>query len=391
MNVRRCSTLFLEPCEIPVFNLASLLQGGDGLAFNTEIRAWTGHLDGYRIVSAAQAAWLLQCSSERWQPLPADPAEAELVAALLAAGLLLRDRPERAEDADTAREDLTLRQGHWWPLAAVHHRQSRWQAVDSVADMQRNHMVTPADLHRTLGPAPPATLDAAGEGPELPLPAAAADALETLLARRVTCRNFDQRRALPLEALAGILQQTLKAQASVEPAPGLVFLKKHVPSAGSLHPTEAYLLLQNVAGVAPGLYHYHPTRHSLRWIEPAGGVLPPARDLLAGQHWFADAPALLLLVCRFERTLWKYRNHSKVHRAMVLDTGHISQALYTAATARGLGAFVTSAINERDIETMLSLDPMREGPLAICGLGWRGAQRTTAELDPNAEVWPAGS
>jgi len=391
MNVRRCSTLFLEPCEIARFDLASLLQGGDGMAVRTEIRAWTGHLEGYRVVSPAQAAWLLQSSAERWQPLPEDPAQAGMVTAMVASGLLLSDSPDSDEQAAAVREDRTLRRGYWWPLAAVHHRQSRWQAVDSVADMQRNQLVTPADLQRTLGPAPPATLEARGQDPALPLPAVPAAALDTLLARRVTCRNFDPQRPLPLAALSAVLHQTLQAQACVEPVPGLIFLKKPVPSAGSLHPTEAFLLLQNVEGVAPGLYHYHPVEHALRRIEPPGGALPVARELLAGQHWFADAPALLLLVCRFERSLWKYRNHSKVHRAMVLDAGHVSQALYTAATAQGLGAFVTSAINERDIETLLSLDPMREGPLAICGLGWRSTHRVTAELDPHATVWPTGS
>ncbi|MGH8039104.1 MAG: putative peptide maturation dehydrogenase [Stenotrophomonas sp.] len=390
MNVRRCSALFLEPCEIPRVDLASLLQGGDGMAYRTEIRAWTGHLDGYRIVTPEQAAWLLQCSAERWQPVPEAPADQALVASLLALGLLVCDTPQDTHAERIEREDQTLRRSYWWPLAAVHHRQSRWQAVDSVADMQRNQMVTPADLQRTLGPAPPATLDAVGTGPALPLPAVPADALHQLLARRVTCRNFDTQRALPLAALSSVLQQTLQAQGSVEPVAGLTFLKKHVPSAGSLHPTEAYLLARNVDGVAPGLYHYHPVRHALRRIEPPGGVLPSAQDLLAGQHWFADAPVLVLLVCRFERSLWKYRNHSKVHRALVLDAGHVSQALYTAATAQGLGAFVTSAINERDIEAMLSLDPMREGPLAICGLGWRDGQKTTAELDPNGAVWPVG-
>lgn len=388
MNLRRCSTLFLEPCEIPRLDLATLLQGGDGMTLRTEIRAWTGHLDGYRVVTPAQAAWLLQCSAERWQPFPQDADGAALAAALLALSLIVVDVPPDADAEQSEREDQTLRRSYWWPLAAVHHRQSRWQGVDSVADMQRNQMVTPADLQRTLGSAPPATLDAVGLAPAVPLPPVPADELQQLLARRVTCRNFDRQRALPLAVLSSVLQQTLQAQGSVEPVPGLTFLKKHVPSAGSLHPTEAYLLLRNVEGVAPGLYHYHPVRHELRWIEPPGGTLPHAQDLLAGQHWFADAPALVLLVCRFERSLWKYRNHSKVHRAMVLDAGHVSQALYTAATAQGLGAFVTSAINERDIEALLSLDPMRQGPLAICGLGWRDARKTTAELDPNAAVWP---
>lgn len=93
-------------------------------------------------------------------------------------------------------------------------------------------------------------------------------------------------------------------------------------------------------------------------------------------------------MCRFERSFWKYRNHAKAYRAITLDAGHVSQALYSAATAQGLGAFVTAAINEAEAETALGLQPMAEGVLAVCGVGWRAAERVTAELDPLGQVWP---
>jgi putative peptide maturation dehydrogenase len=168
------------------------------------------------------------------------------------------------------------------------------------------------------------------------------------------------------------------------------FLKKNVPSAGSLHPLEAYLMVRDVQGLAPGLYHYHAVAHELAPLpvqpdDPAGFRL----RLLAGQHWFADAHVLLVLVCRFERTFWKYRNHAKAYRAVMLDAGHISQAFYSAATAQGLGAFVTAAINEAEAARALALQPMAEGALAVCGFGWRAATMQTSEMDPAGRVWPA--
>jgi SagB-type dehydrogenase family enzyme len=94
-------------------------------------------------------------------------------------------------------------------------------------------------------------------------------------------------------------------------------------------------------------------------------------------------------VARFRRNFWKYRNHAKAYRALVLDVGHLSQTLYLAATELGLAAFITAAINEVDIETAFGLDPLEEGPLAVCGFGHRASERSEVELDPLHAVWPA--
>jgi SagB-type dehydrogenase family enzyme len=92
---------------------------------------------------------------------------------------------------------------------------------------------------------------------------------------------------------------------------------------------------------------------------------------------------------RFRRNFWKYRNHAKAYRALVLDVGHLSQTLYLAATELGLAAFITAAINDNDIETAFGLDPLEESPLAVCGFGHRAAERSEVEFDPLHAVWPA--
>lgn len=391
MRVRRCGALVIEPNEVSSVDVGDLLAGGDGLRTHVEIRVWAAHLDEYRRVTPGQAQWLLQCSAQRWQALPADAESRSLVLSLLELQLLVAEEETTAGPGDVPAVRAAPGEGNWWPLAAIHHRHSRWQGVDSVADMERSQLVTAQDLHRRLGRPPPAVQEypqpaAAGR---VDLPDVPASGLESLGRMRVTCRNFDPERAMSLEQLSAILQQTFRAHGQLEPAPGLVFLKKNVPSAGGLHPLDACLLIQRVEGLDPGLYHYHPQRHALAPMD-AGRFDPGmAGRFLAGQHWFDNAAVLVILVCRFERSLWKYRNHRKVYRAMMLDAGHASQALYMAATECGLGAFVTSAINEVDIERTLSLDPMKAGPLAIFGMGWRAASRAVAELDPLARVWPA--
>jgi len=223
------------------------------------------------------------------------------------------------------------------------------------------------------------------------LPAAPPSPLENLLARRVTCRNFNTSQALGLQQFSTVLFRAWGARAVQDFAPDVPLLKKGVPSAGGLHTTEAYLLVQRVDGVEPGLYHYHPIEHALEPIREleAQAATALARQFVAGQPYFADAHVLVIAVSRFLRNFWKYRNHAKAYRAITLDIGHLSQAQYLAATELGLAAFITAAINEVDIEQAFGLDPLEEGPLAVTGFGIRAAAYRDVEWDPLHAVWPA--
>jgi putative peptide maturation dehydrogenase len=249
------------------------------------------------------------------------------------------------------------------------------------------------------------------------------------------------------------MQRVFAAQAEVRISADTVFLKKNVPSGGGLHPIECYLIVQNVEGVAPGLYHYQAVEHALEPLplpeslraapiaigtsggsgvvnatdvtgvstvkaratdgtaqaaagnaegsakeeaspdQGAGGEIDPAalrhfvQDMVAQQHWFADAHVTVVLAPRFDRTFWKYRQHAKGYRVVALEAGHLSQTLYLAATDAGLGAFITGAINEKELERAFDLDHVSQGALAICGFGWRGEEMATAELDPAGNVW----
>ncbi len=384
MNFRRCRMMIVEPIEHPSFDLAGIFAGGTGVDFERSLQVRAAHLPSPRVLEAANCMWLLQCSAEQWQPLPSEPEARARVLSLLEQGLLVSDDPAHAQAR--AAEQL-VRDSHWWPLSALHYQHSRWDGVDSLGDMERNQLVTAQDLVRSFGDPPPEA------PPRLvgarALPRHDDDPMQARLQARATCRNFDRTRPLPLPLLARLLQQVLMAQAEVETDPGVRFLKKNVPSAGGLHPLEAYVVARRVEDLVPGLYHYHAVAHELGPMPVQPGCLDGfCHRLLAGQHWFADAHALLILVCRFERSFWKYRNHAKAYRAITLDAGHVSQALYSAATAQGLGAFVTAAINEAEAETALGLQSMAEGVLAVCGVGWRAAERVTAELDPLGQVWP---
>ena len=150
----------------------------------------------------------------------------------------------------------------------------------------------------------------------------------------------------------------------------------------------AYIVARNVEGLPLGVYHYHSVVHVLARITGQPRSLDEfSLQLLASQHWFAGAQVIIALVCRFQRSFWKYRRHTKGYRFVTLGAGHVSQALYVVATKLGPGAFVTAAINEKELERLLLLDPMVDGAVVVCGFGWRSEVVREDELAPAGRIW----
>jgi putative peptide maturation dehydrogenase len=180
-----------------------------------------------------------------------------------------------------------------------------------------------------------------------------------------------------------MLHRVWGATGTRELAPGAVALRKSSPAGGGLHVVECYLLVQRVEGLAPGLYHYLATEHALEPLKPLdpAEATAMAQAFVGGQHWFRDAPVMAIMTARFDRLFWKYRGHAKAWRVAHLDTGHLSQTMYLSAADLGLGAFVTAAINDSDIERALALPPLREAALAVVGFGPRAATVVNGELD----------
>jgi putative peptide maturation dehydrogenase len=310
--------------------------------------------------------------------------------ALLEKRLILSDAVDCTVELE---RDEQLRAGHWRALSAAHHCFSRWRDVDTGdEDLLAGYRTMP-QLREKLGAPPLAVLERGDAAVRIALPMPADTALDALLRRRATCRNFDRTRALPVALLSTMLRRAFGAQAEVAIGDDTSVLKKLSPSGGGLHPTEAYVIVQYVDGVAPGLYHYQARAHALEPIATMdnAAVHAFASQALAGQAYFADAHAIVAMTCRFRRSFWKYRDHAKGYRAVVLDVGHLSQTLYVSATELGLGAYITAAVNETVIEHAFGLDPLLEGPIALAGFGWRGDSREYPEFDPFGLVWPRGA
>ena len=390
MRIRRCLTLLIEPRERFDFDIDYLLEGGSGLRAEREWIALAPHLDEPVALSIDQISLLGHVSTQDWTEFDelAKHGESTAIRGLLDAGLLIADAPEHA--AMCVREQA-FRDGHWHPLAAVMHAFSRWHGVTSGEQVRNIGIVSFNDLVRQLGDPPPHFHARSARVQRLPLEAPEPTPFDALLRRRTTCRNYDTTRVLPFATFSHVMHRVFGAQAVHTVTKDVAIVKKTSPSAGGLHPTDAYLLIQHVERVEPGLYHYHAGDHALEPIRAMSSddAHALALNLLAHQDWFANAHAIVIYAPRFLRSFWKYRDHAKVYRAVTLDVGHLSQTLQISATEFGLGAFVTAAINEVDVEQALGLEPMRESPVAIGGFGWRATECARMEFDPQHAVWPA--
>jgi putative peptide maturation dehydrogenase len=256
----------------------------------------------------------------------------------------------------------------------VYHAHSCWRSIDSTAkeltDEQGGDSL--ATMIRKRG-TPPTHFPHRSSGTgrfALNMPDSSDDWLRTLRSRR-TARAFRADVALPLEELGYVLHAVFGVQGIRRITAEIAAIRRTSPSAGAMHPMDAFALVVHVESLRSGLYHYEADSHSLATIEAM--ERDQARDLalqfVANQEYFADAHVLVIQVARFDRNFWKYPGDRKAYTSVLLDAGHLSQTLYLTATHRGLGAFFTSAINDGDIADRLGLDQLREAAVGINGVG----------------------
>jgi putative peptide maturation dehydrogenase len=387
-KLRRCGVLMIEPREDVAFDLDDLLAGGAGIAVARTLVALAPHRDDPVPIDEDEMRALAAIPAGEWTPA-VDARERHGAAAvdrLLAEGLLVSDAPEHAQ---RRARDEKLRARYWHSGAAVLHYLGRWAEVDAEKNVELAGLRRHVDLVAKFGPPPPAVPPPVAGRERIALEREPPHGVDALLRRRTTCRNYEDATPLPLRELASVLQTALAAHAVLDVGPGQHVLKKNTPSGGGLHPFEACLALQNVEGFADGLYRYDAVAHALDRVRAVDA--PALRELatrfVAGQPYFANAHVQVALVARFERCFWKYRYHSKAYRVLALEAGTVAQTIYLRATELGLGAFVTAAINEVEIERAFGLDALDESPITVCGFGIRAKTRERVEFDPNREVW----
>lgn len=139
------------------------------------------------------------------------------------------------------------------------------------------------------------------------------------------------------------------------------------PSAGALYPIEIYVAALNVSEIEPGLYHYSVLDHALECLG-RGDFRGSLYSLCMCQDFLKSAPVALILTAVFSRTRIKYGE--RAYRFVLIDTGHVGQNIYLAATACGLGAVTVGGFYDDEVNDLLNIDGVNESAVYLAAVGW---------------------
>lgn len=142
---------------------------------------------------------------------------------------------------------------------------------------------------------------------------------------------------------------------------------RHVPSAGARHPFETYLLLNNIKGIKPGLYYYHPIKHCLVLLDEDERI---SKDIFEGcfrQDMVKSSAVTFIWTAIPYRTTWRYAQRG--YRYLYLDAGHVGQNLHLAAEAIKSGACMIGAYMDELMNECLGVDGVEEFVIYIGTVG----------------------
>lgn len=182
----------------------------------------------------------------------------------------------------------------------------------------------------------------------------------TVLNRRRSERRF-QDTALRASDLSQLLWA---AQGITQEGRGVDF--RTAPSAGALYPVETYLVIHDVEGVPPGVYHYDVQHHQLEQLRAGDFRVEVSRAAL-DQRMAAQSNIVVVWTAVFPRSKWKYRQ--RAYRYVYLDAGHIAQNLALAAVALGLGSCQIAALYDEEANELLGVDGIDESTIYMTVVG----------------------
>ena len=204
--------------------------------------------------------------------------------------------------------------------------------------------IHPTDQQERL-PMPPMEVRRGGEIIELP--ERDVSPLGAMLENRYSLRSYGGG-PLTLEELSFLLwaAQGVKAVNQYRTL-------RTAPSGGARHPLELYAFVNNVAGLAPGAYHYLALEDKLERLGCRANQADQLTFALAGQEFAGHAPVCLVWTAVPYRSEWRYDDHA--HKDILLDAGHSCENVYLACEELKLGCCALAAYDQEAMDELLGL------------------------------------
>ena len=179
---------------------------------------------------------------------------------------------------------------------------------------------------------------------------------------RVSVRAYSEE-ALSLEELSFLLWCTQGIK-RVSDRPATL---RTVPSAGSRHPFETYLLINRVEGLEPGLYKYSALDHKIALISTDPELADKLTASCHRQAMVKNSAVSFFWIAVVYRTFWRYVERG--YRYMHLDAGHICQNLYLAVEAMNAGCCGIAAFDDNVLSEILGIDGEKRIPIYVATVG----------------------
>lgn len=160
-----------------------------------------------------------------------------------------------------------------------------------------------------------------------------------LVERRESLRKYLDKH-LTLEEFSFLLWGTQGVKSLTEKP----LSKRTVPSAGSRHPFETFLLVNAVTGLSPGLYRYLALSHKLARLPGRENINQTLTEACLKQQHVKTSAVTFIWVAVPHRTVWRYSQ--RAYRYIYLDAGHVCQNLYLLAEAIDCGVCAIAAFDD---------------------------------------------
>ncbi len=173
--------------------------------------------------------------------------------------------------------------------------------------------------------------------------------LVQLVEKRESLRKYIDKQ-LSLEELSFLLWGTQGVKSLTEKP----LSKRTVPSAGSRHPFETYLLVNDVTGLSSGLYRYLALSHKLARLPGRENINQMLTEACLKQQHVKNSAVTFIWVAVPHRTVWRYSQRG--YRYIYLDAGHVCQNLYLLAEAIDCGVCAIAAFDDDLTNQAIGLD-----------------------------------
>jgi len=188
--------------------------------------------------------------------------------------------------------------------------------------------------------------------------------LAEAISRRVSVRAYAAE-SISLEELSAMLYATQGVRKTISPSTAT----RVVPSAGSRHAFETYVIVNMVEGLKKGVYRFLPFDNQLELIALDDDAAEKAAQACLGQIFVASAAFTLFWTVIPERMEWRY--DLAAHKVLAIDAGHVCQNLYLCAESIDYGVCAIAAFDDRLANQLFGLDEVERFVVYAASVGKR--------------------